>query len=234
MKRLIVSAIIMVIVSFNAIAQKEPGTTTIYPRIGLNLSKMSEDVIYTTANNWSDYTIKPKFKLGLTVGAEVQHQFSTFTGASIGLLYSQQGTGYSDHESEGTTEYWRITDWKTTLHYLNMPILLVENIGYSGFSVKAGIQPGLLLDARSKNSEEYGNIVDGYRVRDDASSSTEGDVKDAFRHFDLSVPIGIAYERNNFAIDLRYNIGLLKQYKYFDEHVRNQSIVLTFGYGLDL
>lgn len=116
-------------------AWKEPGTTTIYPRVGFNLSKFSGDKIYTGINTFDGVagTIPARFKVGFTVGAEAQHQFSNALAGSIGLLYSQQGTAFkktSDIE----------LDFKIKENNLIVPVMLVATTKYN-IDLKLGLQP---------------------------------------------------------------------------------------------
>lgn len=116
-------------------AWKEPGTTTIYPRVGFNLSKFSGDKIYTGINSFDGVagTIPARFKVGFTVGAEAQHQFSNALAGSIGLLYSQQGTAFkktSDIE----------LDFKIKENNLIVPVMLVATTKYN-IDLKLGLQP---------------------------------------------------------------------------------------------
>lgn len=116
-------------------AWREPGTTTIYPRVGFNLSKFSGDKIYTGINTFDGVagTIPARYKVGFTVGAEAQHQFSNALAGSIGLLYSQQGTAFkktSDIE----------LDFKIKENNLIVPVMLVATTKYN-IDLKLGLQP---------------------------------------------------------------------------------------------
>lgn len=116
-------------------AWKEPGTTTIYPRVGFNLSKFSDDKIYTGINTFDGVagTIPARFKVGFTVGAEAQHQFSNALAGSIGLLYSQQGTAF---KKTSDTEL----DFKIKENNLIVPVMLVATTKYN-IDLKLGLQP---------------------------------------------------------------------------------------------
>ena len=116
-------------------AWKEPGTTTIYPRVGFNLSKFSGDKIYTGINTFDGVagTIPACFKVGFTVGAEAQHQFSNALAGSIGLLYSQQGTAF---KKTSDTEL----DFKIKENNLIVPVMLVATTKYN-IDLKLGLQP---------------------------------------------------------------------------------------------
>jgi len=116
-------------------AWKEPGTTTIYPRVGFNLSKFSGDKIYTGINTFDGVagTIPARFKVGFTVGVEAQHQFSNALAGSIGLLYSQQGTAF---KKTSDTEF----DFKMKENNLIVPVMLVATTKYN-IDLKLGLQP---------------------------------------------------------------------------------------------
>ena len=116
-------------------AWKEPGTTTIYPRVGFNLSKFSGDKIYTGINTFDGVagTIPARYKVGFTVGAEAQHQFSNALAGSIGLLYSQQGTAF---KKTSDTEF----DFKIKGNNLIVPVMLVATTKYN-IDLKLGLQP---------------------------------------------------------------------------------------------
>lgn len=116
-------------------AWREPGTTTIYPRVGFNLSKFSGDKIYTGINTFDGVagTIPARFKVGFNVGAEAQHQFSNALAGSIGLLYSQQGTAF---KKTSDTEL----DFKIKENNLIVPVMLVATTKYN-IDFKLGLQP---------------------------------------------------------------------------------------------
>ena len=116
-------------------AWKEPGTTTIYPRVGFNLSKFSGDKIYTGINTFDGVagTIPARYKVGFTVGAEAQHQFSNALAGSIGLLYSQQGTAF---KKTSDIEF----DFKMKENNLIVPVMLVATTKYN-IDLKLGLQP---------------------------------------------------------------------------------------------
>lgn len=116
-------------------AWREPGTTTIYPRVGFNLSKFSGDKIYTGINTFDGVagTIPARFKVGFTMGVEAQHQFSNALAGSIGLLYSQQGTAF---KKTSDIEF----DFKMKENNLIVPVMLVATTKYN-IDFKLGLQP---------------------------------------------------------------------------------------------
>ena len=132
MKKTIIT-IMLAIMSMATFAQKEPGTLTIYPRVGINLSKFADSKIYYLDGGY----VESKFKVGLAIGAECEYQLSNQFALSGGVLYSQQGEQY-DLPSE-SKEFE-----KTRYDNINIPLLAVFNTRI-GLSVKCGIQPEFVI-----------------------------------------------------------------------------------------
>lgn len=93
MKKLFVMAA-MVLSSVGAFAQQAAGTTTIQPKVGLNVSTIGD-------NDW---------KAGFAAGAELQYQATSNFGVAVGALYSVQG--------------FKGNDYKWNPGYINVPITL--------------------------------------------------------------------------------------------------------------
>ena len=209
MKRIFVLAVISMMM-MTLQAQKEVGTFTVYPRFGVNISKFSGQKIYIDA---SDNYVKEKYKLGLSAGAELWYQFHNSLAFSAGLIESGQGTKTGDINLEYTNNDKETYSYSVNTQVLNIPLLLHVFVA-PGLSFEAGVQPGFLLSAKSKEN------------------GTVNDVKSMMKTFDLSIPIGISYEYMNLQLDLRYNHGLASLGDFFDKG-HNRSIVLTLGYGID-
>ena len=93
MKKLLFIALVA-LSSIGAFAQSRTGSTTIQPKIGLNVSTVGDF-------DW---------KAGFVFGAEIQHQFTSKMGLAGGLLYSFQGGKHDDYS------------WNPG--YLNIPVTL--------------------------------------------------------------------------------------------------------------
>ena len=132
MKKTIIT-IMLAIMSMVTFAQKEPGTLTFYPRVGINLSKFADSKIYYLDGGY----VESKFKVGLAIGAECEYQLSNQFALSGGVLYSQQGEQY-DLPSE-SKEFE-----KTRYDNINIPLLAVFNTRI-GLSVKCGLQPEFVI-----------------------------------------------------------------------------------------
>ena len=150
-----------------------------------------------------------KMKVGLVAGAEFGYDFIENMGLTAGLLYTMEGS-----KTKGA-------DYNNNLDYLNIPVLFNYYI-VPGLAVKAGVQPGFLLSAKSKGEVHTGS---GWAEYD--HSGTDG-----YKKFDLSIPLGLSYEISDFVIDARYNLGLTNIND--DSNVKNKNsvIMLTVGYKI--
>ena len=83
MKKILMIAAMMV-ATIAAKAQFEPGTFSLQPKVGFNLSEISAK--------------DSKFKAGLVAGLEGQYQINNWFALSAGLLYTQEGTKIKDSE----------------------------------------------------------------------------------------------------------------------------------------
>lgn len=177
-------------------AQKEVGTTTIYPRLGMNWSKFTSDRI-EQSNPTAHYD--SKYRMGFVGGVEVQHQFDDFIAGSAGVLYSRQG---ADFEKMEDAELSFKTD------NILVPVLIVATTKI-GLDFKLGVQPEFMVNS---NADKILNKVN------------------------LSIPVGLAYEWNHIALDVRYNIGLTKVYKAsdIDNSSKGSTFQLTIGYAFDI
>lgn len=106
-------------------------------------------------------------------------------------------------------------DAKSNLDYLNIPVLCNVYVA-KNFAVKLGAQLGINLSAEDKAGD----------VTVDVGKSVET--------VDLSIPVGLSYEYQNFVIDARYNWGLTNIVKGADGSVRNSVFQITLGYKIPL
>lgn len=136
MKKTIIT-IMLAIVSMATFAQKEPGTLTLYPRVGVNFSKFADSgVAFLDDKNREGYA-ESEFKPGLVIGAELEYQLNNYFALGAGALYSQQGEQYG--LPSGYAEYD-----KMKYETINIPLLAVFKTRI-GLSVKCGIQPEFVI-----------------------------------------------------------------------------------------
>lgn len=120
------------------------------------------------------------YKAGMHIGGLAHIHLSRKFALQPELMYSNQGA----ERIVGNTEY------KTKLHYVNVPVLLQFMTG-SGFRLQTGPQVGVLLSAKSKVND------------------TETDVDDNYKTPDFSWSFGASYvTMKGFGVDARYNHGI--------------------------
>ena len=154
-----------------------------------------------------------KMKFGFVGGAEFGYMVTPEFAVTAGLLASMQGAASKDNVFT--------KDFKTTLTYLNIPILANYYVA-PGLAIKAGVQPGFMLSRKTS----YTDLTDHIDVED---TSTDG-----MKKFDFSIPLGLSYEFSDFVIDARYNLGLTNIYDSDNMKVKNGVIMLTVGYKIPL
>lgn len=226
MKKLF-ALVALCVATVSASAQSEVGTFTLQPKIGFNVSFLT--------NAGKSYLVEPlggkpmegsrDVKLGFVAGVEGEYQITPMISVAAGLLYSMQGTRWEDLESQ--TAYYRAMskDRMVNLSYLNIPIVANFYV-LKGFALKAGVQAGFLLDSKGKETI-YDNL-------ENSEVETSGDIE-GIKKFDLSIPLGASYEFNNVVIDARYNLGLTKVCPGEDNKSSKNSVVqVTVGYKFAL
>lgn len=199
-------------------AQREVGSFTLQPKVGVNVSNITDNpaigahvLTYKPDAAGNDFMFRPlednvnmtsvgftgiKEKIGWVAGVEAEYQLTKRLGLSMGLLYSMQGAKYDDCYGTDID----ITDAKIRLEYINVPIMANYYI-VKGLALKAGIQPAFCVKDEAVGdvtvrAEEGWNVYNKEVVMPDAST------------FDLSVPVGISYEYRDFVVGAMYNIGV--------------------------
>ena len=219
MKKIMMIAAMMV-ATLGAVAQNEVGQLTLQPKVGMNISKI-------TGSNLNS-------KVGLVAGFEAEYGVAKNFGISLAALYSMQGAKKDLKANNGTS-----VDVKFNLDYINIPVLAQYYI-VPGLAVKAGIQFGFNV----RNKVKVGTTVAGFNLKDDSSMDEFLDVAKAldgsipsdakFQKFDLSIPVGLSYEYEDFVLDARYNIGTSKLIKNDPDSSKNGVFQLTIGYKFEL
>ena len=210
MKKLFFAAAVLMC-SLTAFAQTKEGTFNILPKAGINISTLSNKD-------------NAKVKVGFTAGAEAEYQLTKQLSLSAGALFSMQGAKSTTvfREVDNTTKEIREVDIKNTMEfdYINVPILANYYI-IEGLAVKLGIQPGFNIIAKRKRT-------DGVEKESKNLSDLGVDV----RKVDISIPIGVSYELNDFVVDARFNLGLTEVADLVKS--KNRVFQITFGYPIDL
>lgn len=145
-------------------------------------------------------------RIGLAAGAEFEYQATDIVSVSFGALYSMQGCKGDLYGADGTIK----------LDYINVPILANVYVA-KGFAVKLGLQPGFKVNSEVTLKK----------------SGTSGSADlDGVKSVDLSIPVGVSYEYNNFVLDGRYNFGVTKWSDNSDS--KHSVFQITLGYKFDL
>ena len=105
-------------------AQHREGDYSIQPRVG---------VTFSTLTNTDD----AKMKLNLTYGAEYEYYISDQFSLAGGLLFTNQGTKFSDNNSTLNNYYFAVP---ITANYYVLP----------GLALKAGLQPAFRVKTNMK------------------------------------------------------------------------------------
>ena len=210
MKKLFFTAAVLMC-SLTAFAQSKEGTFSIQPKAGINISNLSNKD-------------NAKVKVGFTAGAEAEYQLTKQLSLSAGAMFSTQGAKSTTvfREVDNTTKEIREVDIKNTMEfdYINVPILANYYI-IEGLAVKLGIQPGFNIIAKRKRTDGV-----------EKDSKNLSDLGVDVRKVDISIPIGVSYEFNDFVVDARFNLGLTEVADLVKS--KNRVFQITFGYQIDL
>ena len=184
-----------------------------------------------TANAQSGPFIKPM--AGGTVATitgdvnELKLKVGFVGGVELGWQFGDHFalTGGALYTMQGARVSDDRTKYNINIDYLNVPIMAAF-YPVKGFGIKAGAQFGFLLNAHQGDDK----------------------IKDLCNKHDFSIPVGLSYEFDECALDLRYNIGLSNvfnsdaHYDIIGDHcmtkadgkTRNAVIMLTIGYKIPL
>lgn len=227
MKRI---AFLLTVLTASLLTQAQPsaGSFSLIPRLGVNFANMTNDEVVVDLMQ-QEHTLKSRIKPGLMVGFDAEYQATSDLFMSLGLQYSRQGSRFPDFERKDGEFVEGYSDWHTDLDYLNVPLLFGYRIA-KGFSVKAGLQLGLLLGGKEKMSYTDITILDGGTRKQGNAVPLETDVKDVYKSVDLSIPLALSYEFENVILDARYNFGLTRIHQLDVVKSRNSVIQLSVGY----
>ena len=196
--------VILMATTSMTMAQQREGTFTAQPKVGMNMSTLSD----------ADKAI-----FDLNFGIEGEYMLTDNLGLAAGLIMSNQGAKYNADPSENIDEYTADMD------YANVPITVNYYI-LPGLALKLGVQPGFKVKAKIKTNGASMD-VDEYYKKINMAEGTDYKVYP----IDLSIPVGISYEYNNIVIDARYNYGLTNVGNLGDPFY-HRVFQLTLGYKL--
>ena len=246
----------LVLMSLTANAQQKAKTFSITPKAGVTASSFSGNMPATISyviipeghyNMYYDgiYGSQPvdestliragamgfgdiKNKVGFTIGAEGQYQFTSVVGLSLGAFYTQEGAAYNTKGHYSDFDGVKVSikdDLKIHLNCITVPVLANVYV-WKGLALKAGLQPEFAIGKKTK-----GDVTIDFERQAFKAVSSDADIKS----FSLSLPIGISYEYKHVVADLRYSFGLTDLHKNKDADIGGNSSahnrVLTFTLG---
>ena len=172
--------IVALLTSVVTVAQRREGTCTVQPKVGLNVSTLSN----------AQKTIGDA-----CFGMEAEYMITNIFSLSAGVMVSNQGGKYDKDGLRYTAD----------IDYANIPIMANVYV-LPGLALKAGVQPGFRLKAKMETDNGSYDIDEFYKLVGMLTPGEEPKVN----KFDLAIPVGISYEYENVVLDARYNWGLLK------------------------
>lgn len=224
---LMATMLVAAAVSTNAQARFEAGTVTLQPRIG------GTGAMFTNAPKAElddGRTIDATAAGGSFVGVDLEYYLSSRVGLAAGVNYSEAGTGFDDYKYTQDGVKYDVKEAALKTGYVSVPLTVNWYVA-RGLALKTGLQAGFLVSAKDYMRAEYS------AAKTDITLTAKTDIKDRFKKFDLSIPVGLSYDfKLPFVIDFRYNIGLTKVNKEpFDgKDCHNMQAVLTVGYKFKL
>ena len=251
----LMAALLVFATSTNANAQKrDAGEWSIIPKVGVNLAKLKGDKI--GLGDEGDKYIDFSSKLGYEGGVEVEYMVNDRIGVTVGAMYAMQSEKAKDfhvaakHDGkENLYDFTKTEDIRVNMGFMNVPlkcnVYLTDNI-----ALKAGVQLGFILSAKIKYntvSGLYDKLNPGNTIYYDANGqpaeegskvylSNDVDMKNAYKHFDISIPVGVSYEYENVILDAQYRIGLsdLNDIQLISDKIHSSVFSFSVGYRLPL
>lgn len=227
MKR-IALLIVLVTSTLVSMAQNKRGTWSVIPHIGVSISSLLGGSGLYEIGDGEAVKLKPHRLLGFVGGADVMYQASDVVGLSAGFSFVQAGCKFKDDKGKNTVVYNR----NLRMNYVAMPILIHSYL-LPGFSVKAGIEPTLLLGARSHEVQQSFDVDKEGKKSNFSEDEFTIDVKKGMHKIGLSIPIGVSYEYENVVLGALYHVGVFNIYKEGDS-ARNSVVELSVGYKFNL
>ena len=234
MKKIMMMAVAALMATVSANAQFEKGTWSLQPYVGGVVSSVTNVGNFDLGDG---VELKKKMTVGYIFGAEAEYQFANKFSLAAGINYTSQGCGWKDFD------YWDgpikvdVKDQSDILGYIKIPIVANYYI-FKGFAVKAGAQFGFMVNSKfyAHGKAKLDILGDGVNREVDLYGTV--DLKDQYKKFDFSIPIGLSYQfKVPITIDARYQLGLTKLNKESIAGVKdskNSVFTLTVGYKFAL
>ena len=233
MKKIIMMAV-AAFMATAANAQFEKGTWSLQPFLGGSISSITNVGSFDIDDG---IELKKRMRVGYIIGGEAEYQFAKKFSVAAGINYTTQGCGWKDIDYFDGGAKIKIKDQSDILGYIKIPIVANYYI-FKGFAVKAGVQFGFMVSSKffAHGEADYDLFGDGVKRAVDLYGTV--DMKDQYKKFDFSIPVGVSYQfKTPIVIDARYQIGLTKLNKYSYDGIKdskNSVFTLTVGYKFGL
>ncbi len=205
---------------------KSASPITFGVKAGFNASTLSK---YDGNGEYdNDQKLKPGFNAGVFVHIPVADKFSI----QPELLFNQLGSKTEEREEfyVNSDLYRRDVDYKKTLNYLTLPIMVQYKI-LPQLYVEAGPEFGFLLGGKDKGditmSKNSGNTT-----TTQTTTFSEKIVKDLYNRFNFGMGIGAGYYfTENFGVTARFTAGITDIYKHNSaDAIRNNAFQVGVAY----
>lgn len=216
-------------------AQNDGGSRwSIVPKAGMTVATHVGD---DATNNCSS--------LAWAAGTEASFQPRRLLSCDFGLYYTRERVKESGSAQLVSSLYnLTLSHSRLVTERLDVPLMVGLHV-LPGLTLKAGVQPSLLLSATTKYhiqgyTIDMGSIQDRIYSDEDLAKlpkvpyNDEGSsgIKSEMSNIDVSIPVGASYEWRNIVVDARYHFGLMHAIK--NQDVRRRYLLLTVGYRFGL
>ena len=184
--------------------------------------------------------------MGWGLGLEGECRLSRWLGLSFGAIYTINRFN-SDEKAVEEDTYWNyrveMNDPRYKQEHIQVPLLL--NIyPAKGLTLKAGLQPSLLLSAQAKvhiggyraKTEEILGLISPETIAAAEKVALDYDqtvgIRSELHKTNLLVPVGASYEWRGITLDVRYHFGLFNESK--NDDAQERYLMVTLGYKFNM
>ena len=216
----------------SAYAYKPQGAFSVFPRVGLNLSTLSDASLWASASQ----EIKPRRRPDLMIGVDAEWSAlareKVGLGVMLGVFYSRQGCHYPDYIEDlpiakpGETQAMDYDTNNIMLDYINVP--LTANLYVTDYLFfRAGVQCGFNVGGKWKYESTLVTTAKDGTTTYGETMKTSYDMKWMLNKVVWSIPIAVGVEFGNVQLEVRYNIPLTRYCK--DVMVEDELYSLSKG-----
>lgn len=209
-----------------ALAPSLYAQVTFIPKVGTSWTSVSfnEDINEQYAGDF-DYGSKAGLIIG--IAAEIPLGGDVFS-LQPELLFHQKGYTSKYEDAEVSDSY------KTTLNYLEVPVL--ANVNFGKFYAATGPYIGFGVGGKYKGSDTYQGLTEQHegKIKFGEEPDNYTGSNAYVNALDFGIQIGAGVKVSVIVIDLRFGLGLtdLIDKRDLNTQTRNRSLQLTVGFPL--